>query len=123
MSDVCLPDKQEWNRRCDLLHHLRTSRLDNVPCGFLLTPRPGTRPRWRLVADYDITFQVVLRQISPIALSRHGFVFLVGLAAFLAALASLMDTDLAWLWTLPLTLVESTPASFTSTPWLEALYQ
>ena len=116
-------NKDEQKRRCQLLHHLRTSRLNDVPFGLLLEPSRDMQPYVRLVAENSGTWQVYLRQFTLIELIRAAIMFLIGLASLLATLSSLLKVNLAPLWTISPNMLDPIPALFTSTPWLEALFQ
>ena len=91
-----LPEPQ---RQQELLHHLCTEQLADVPPGFLRDPRSRTRPFVGLVADVDKVWQVFLGRFSLIEFIRTFVGFLAALAALLATLNSLPGIDLALLWT------------------------
>ena len=123
MANPSRLDEQEQNKLCKLLHHLRTNRLDNVPHGLLWKPGLDTQPRLGLVADYDITCQVFLRQFSLITFIRALFVLMTGLASLLTALFILPEGNWTSVWVMILALWESPPDPFASIPWLGILFQ
>ena len=99
-----LPEPQ---RQQELLHHLWTGRLNDVPPYLLQDPWRDTWPFVKLAAGYDAVWQVFLRQISLIEFIRAliGFTavfvgFMASLATLLAALNPFPGVDLALPWTL-----------------------
>ena len=111
-----LPEPQ---RQQELLHHLWTGRLNDVPPYLLQDPWRDTRPCVKLAAGYDAVWQVFLRQISLIELIRTLIGFVAAVVGFMAALAAL-NFDLALLLLDRLT---SMLAVLASPTWLGLFFQ
>ena len=107
MADNTLPNEQERlpepQRQPKLLHHLRTGQLVDVPPGLLKDPWSSTRPFVGLVADCDKVRQVFLRSLSK------GQV--IGSLVAIGTLATLLEVNLAELWTTIVNLLELVLAS------------
>lgn len=123
MANPSRLDEQEQNKLCKLLHHLRTNRLDNVPCGLLWEPGLDRQPRLGFVAYYDISCQVLIKQFTWITFIRDLFVLMTGLASLLTALFILRNGNWVSLWMMILALWESLPTPFASISWLGGLFQ
>ena len=54
-------NEQERIRRCELLRHLRTGGLSDVPDGLLFDPWSDTRPFVKMVAQHDKVLQLFFR--------------------------------------------------------------
>ena len=114
-----LPEPQ---RQQELLHHLRTGQLADVPPRFLREPRSRTRPFVRLVADVGKVWQVFLGRFSLIEFIRTFVGFLAALATLLAALNSLPGVDLVLLWTALRDVWGPTLAVLAFPTWLSLLF-
>ena len=86
MAGAC---PRERERREQLLQHLRTGSLGDVPRDLLREPWRDTRPHVRCVAKFLGTWQVHLKLFSWIELIRAFGGFLLGVVALLAALLSI----------------------------------
>ena len=103
VTNKLLPNEQarlpELQRQQQLLHHLCTGQLNDVPNELLLEPRSDTRPSVRLVSYYPMLQQMVVGNFSPIDVVKLvPSTFLVLVALQVERLESWLLTAVAASW-------------------------
>ena len=122
---VCIGEQE---RRRELLRHLRSGQLADVPPSLLLPPRPGSRPLdrrpfVRLVVEYAKARQVFLGALSWFEVVRF-LASLGGLWGLFKLLSAFPEIDSVLLWTTVVGMLEhALQPAVASAPWLKLIVE